>query len=106
MGRLRLPLVLEGTTLGVLSSELLCNGGDMTGRVVVGATQPDVEAVPGLAASCLNTSRLTGSAGRLSKGRASKRPDLQYTWCGVLVLWEIVSKDNNYHLISYPQSYS
>ena len=54
MGRLRLPLVLEGTTLGVLSSELLCNGGDMTGRVVVGATQPDVEAVPGLAASCLN----------------------------------------------------
>ena len=72
MGRVRLPLVLEGTTLGVLSSELLCNGGGVTGRVVVGATQPDVQAVPGLAASCQNTSRLTGSVGRLSKGRAKR----------------------------------
>ena len=72
MGLLRLPLVLEGTTLVVLSSELLCNGGGVTGRVVVGATQREVEAVPGLAASCLNTSRLTGSAGRLSKGRVKR----------------------------------
>ena len=36
----------------------------------------------------------------------SERPDCQYTWCGVLVLWEIVSKDKNYHLFSRPQSYS
>ena len=72
MGLLRLPLGLWGTILGVLSSELLCNGGGVTGRVVVGATQPEVEAVPGLAASCRNTSRLTGSAGRLSKYRAKR----------------------------------
>ena len=72
MGLLRLPLGLESTILEVLSSELLCNGGGVTGRVVDGATQPDVEAVPGLAASCRNTSRLTGSAGRLSKGRAKR----------------------------------
>ena len=29
----------------------------------------------------------------------SERPSRQYTWCVVLVLWEIVSKKNNYHLI-------
>ena len=72
MGLLRLPLSLGGTTLGALSSEILCNGRGVTGRVVVGAAQPEVEAVPGLAASCRNTSRLTGSAGRLSKGRAKR----------------------------------
>ena len=44
----------------------------MTGRVVDGATQPDVEAVPGLAASCRNTSLLTGSVGLDSKGRAKQ----------------------------------
>ena len=47
----------------------------MTGRVVDGATQPDMEAVPLIAASCRYTSCLTGSAGCDSKGRAK-----QATW--------------------------
>ena len=72
MGLLRLSLGFGSTILVVLSSELLCNGGGVTGRVVVRATQPEVEAVPGLAASCRNTSRLTGSAGRHSKGQAKR----------------------------------
>ena len=42
----------------------------MVGRIVDGATQPEVEAVPRFAANCLNTSRIMGSAGRDSKGRA------------------------------------
>ena len=45
-----------------LPSVPLCNGGGVTGRVFEGVTQPEE------AASCRNTSRLTGSAGRLSKG--------------------------------------
>ena len=69
-GSLRLPLVLEGTVLEVLSSVPLCNGGGVTGRVVDGATQPDVEAVLELAASCWNTSLRTGSADLDLKGRA------------------------------------
>ena len=32
----------------------------------------------------------------------SERPNRQYTWCRVLVLWEIVSKDRNYYLFSMP----
>ena len=44
----------------------------MTGRVVDGATQPDVEAVPLVAASCRYTSLITGSAGRDSNGRAKR----------------------------------
>ena len=47
----------------------------MTRRSDDGATQPKVEAVSGLAASCLNTSRRTGSAGLLSKGRAKRATD-------------------------------
>ena len=44
----------------------------MVGSVMDGATQPEVEAVPLVAASCLNTSRLTGSSGLDSKGRAKR----------------------------------
>ena len=44
----------------------------MTTRVAVGATQPDDEAVLLLSASCLNTSRLMGSAGLDSKGPAKR----------------------------------
>ena len=70
-----LPLGLEGNFLEALSSVLLSKGGGVVGSVVDGATQPEVEAVPLVAANCLNTSRLTGSAGRDSKGRAK-----QATW--------------------------
>ena len=69
---LRLPFVLGGTGLEVPSSVPLGNGGGVTGRVLAGATQPNVEAVQGLPASCRNTSLLTGSAGRDSKGRAKR----------------------------------
>ena len=51
-GLLRLPLGLEGTLLGALSSVPLSNGGGVTARVVDRATQPDDEAVLLLAASC------------------------------------------------------
>ena len=44
----------------------------MTGSVAVGATQPEDEADPVTAASCRKTSRLMGSAGRLSNGRAKR----------------------------------
>ena len=44
----------------------------MTGSVAVGATQPEEEADPDTAANCLKTSRLMGSAGRLSNGRAKR----------------------------------
>ena len=69
---LPLPLDLEGTTFEALSSVPFPNGGGVTGRVVDGATQPDVEAVTLVAASCRYTSRLTGSAGHDSKGRAKR----------------------------------
>ena len=42
----------------------------MTWSFAVGATQPEDEADPVTAASCRKTSRLMGSAGRLSNGRA------------------------------------
>ena len=71
-GLLRLPLGLEGTILGTLSSVPFSNGGGVTGRVVDGATQPDVEAVPLVAANCRYTSRRTGSAGLDSNGRAKR----------------------------------
>ena len=44
----------------------------MLGRAADGATQPEVEAVPLFSASCLNTSRLIGSTGLASKGRAKR----------------------------------
>ena len=68
-------------------------------RVAVGATQPEEVEEPALAASWRKTSRLTVSVGLLSKGLAKRATERQYIWCGVLVLWEIVSKENNYHLI-------
>ena len=42
------------------------------GRVVDGATQPDVDAVPLFAANCRKTSLLTGSAGLDSNERAKR----------------------------------
>ena len=69
----------------------LSNGRGVAERVAVGATQPEEVEEPALAVSWRKTSRLTVSVGL--------RPSRQYTWCGVLVLWEIVSKENNYHLI-------
>ena len=44
----------------------------MTGSVAEGATQPEDVANPGTSASCLKTSRLIGSAGLLSNGRAKR----------------------------------
>ena len=44
----------------------------MLGRVADGATQPKVEAVPLLSASCLKTSLLIGCTGLASKGRAKR----------------------------------
>ena len=44
----------------------------MLGRAADGATQPEVEAVPLLSASCRNTSRLIGPTGLASKGRAKR----------------------------------
>ena len=44
----------------------------MAGRVAKGATQPKDVAKPGTAASCRKTSRLIGSAGLLSNGRAKR----------------------------------
>ena len=44
----------------------------MTGSVVVGTTQPEEEADPVTAASCLKTSRPMGSAGLLSNSRAKQ----------------------------------
>ena len=67
-----LPLGLEGNVLETLSSVLLSKGGGVVGSVEDGATQPEVEAVPLVAANCRNTSRLTGSAGRDSKGQAKR----------------------------------
>ena len=45
------------------------NGGGVEGRVIDGATQA---AVPVFSASWRNTSRLTGSTGLASKGRAKR----------------------------------
>ena len=90
-GLLRLPLGLEGTILEVLSSVPLSNGGGVTGGVVDGATQPDVEAVPLVAASCrYNLSSYKDQLVATQKAEQSERPELQYTWCRVLMLWEIV----------------
>ena len=44
----------------------------MTGSVAEGATQPEDVATPDTAASGRKTSRLMGSAGLLSKGRAKR----------------------------------
>ena len=44
----------------------------MLGRAADGTNQPEVEAAPLFWASCLNTSRLTGSTGLASKGRAKR----------------------------------
>ena len=70
----------------------LSNGRGVAGSVAEGATQPEDAEGPGPLACWRKTSRLTDSAGLLSNGRAK--------------LWEIVSKDKNYHLFSCPQSYS
>ena len=78
----------------------------MLERVVDGATQPEVAAVPLEAANCLKTSLLTGSTGLASKGRAKR-----VTWLprhlvrGVGAVGDS-KQDNNYHLILCPQSYS
>ena len=47
----------------------LSNGRGVAWRVAVGATQPEG---PGRLANCRNSSRLTVSAGLLSKGRAKR----------------------------------
>ena len=47
-------------------------GGGVLGRVSEGAIQPEVAAVLGFSASWRNTSRLTGSTGLASKGRAKR----------------------------------
>ena len=54
------------------SSVPLARGGGETGRVVVGATKPEVELEPLVDANCLYSSLLTGSTGRASKGRAKR----------------------------------
>ena len=61
-----------GHTSRVPSSVPLARGGGESGRVMVGATQPDVEIVPLEPANCLNTSLRTGSTGHDSKGRAKR----------------------------------
>ena len=47
-----LPLGLEGNFLEALSSVLLSNGGGVVESVMDGATQPEGEAVPLVAANC------------------------------------------------------
>ena len=71
-GLLRLPLGLEGTLLGALSSVPFSSGGGVTERVADGATQPDDEAVLLLAASCRYSSFLMVSVGRDSNGLAKR----------------------------------
>ena len=78
----------------------------MVKRVVDGATQPEVEAVPLEAANCLKSSLLTGSTGLASKGRAKRA-----TWLSIHLVRGVGAvgdskQDNNYHLILCPQSYS
>ena len=78
----------------------------MVERVVDGATQPEVEAVPLEAANCRTTSLLTGSTGLASNGRAKR-----VTWLPIHLVRGVRAvgdskQDNNYHLISCPQSYS
>ena len=50
----------------------LSNGRGVAERVAVGATQPEEEEEPALAASWRKTSRLTVSVGLLSKGLAKR----------------------------------
>ena len=78
----------------------------MVESVVDGATQPEVEAVPLEAANCRKTSLLTGSTGLASNGRAKRA-----TWLPIHLVRGVGAvgdskQDNNYHLISCPQSYS
>ena len=47
-------------------------GGGVEARASVGAIQPEVAAVQGFSTSWRNTSRLTGSTGLASKGRAKR----------------------------------
>ena len=78
----------------------------MVGRVADGATQPEVEAVPLFSANCRNTSLLSGSTGLASKGRAKRATWLpRHLMRGVGGVGDS-KQDNNYHLISCPQSYS
>ena len=80
----------------------LCNGRGVAGRVAEGATQPEDAEGPGLLPAderpLVSLNLLVYS----QMAEQSERPYRQYTWCGVLVLWEIVSKDKNYHLFSTP----
>ena len=78
----------------------------MVGRVADGATQREVEAVPLFSANCRNTSLLTGFTGLASKGRAKRATLLpRHLVHGVGAVGDS-KQDNNYHLISFPQSYS
>ena len=65
-------LSVEGTILEALSSVPLSKGGGVVRRVVVGATQPEVELVPLATANCRNISLLTESTG-LALNRRAKR---------------------------------
>ena len=67
-----LPLVLGGNSLLARFSVPFSNGGGVEGRVSDGANQPEVAAVPEFSASWRNTSRLTGSTGLASNGRAKR----------------------------------
>ena len=65
----------------------LCNGRGLAAGVAEGALQGLVE-LPASWCGLLVCSKSV---------KQSERHYRQYTWCWVL--WEIVSKDNNYHLI-------
>ena len=66
-----LPLHLRGNSSEAQSSVPGTRGGGVTGRTPVGATQPEEAAVL-VSASWRYTSRLTGSTGRDSNGRAKR----------------------------------
>ena len=88
-----LPLSLVGIAGGELHSMTLCNGRGLAAGVAEGRCKAC------LSCQLLWTSLWCGLLVCLICGKQSKRPSRQYTWCLVLVLWEIVSKKNNYHLI-------
>ena len=68
-----LPLDLRGNSREAQSSVPGTRGGGVTGRTPVGATQPvEEDAAVQVSASWRYTSRLTGSTGRDSNGRAKR----------------------------------
>ena len=87
-----LPLSLVGIAGGEQRSMTLCNGRGLAAGVAEGALQRLAE----LSASCGPLSGVVCWFA-LKVPKQSERLYRQYTWCWVL--WEIVSKDNNYHLI-------